>query len=148
MAQESSEGGMVALYGVAIGDALSTKKKEQTPTDKLVMLRDQAKAIINTQGDLVAALRDLETEIARRGDAKAAPVPAVERLVAQIDGLALSDKVKGEIEQALQKAVMAEIAKIDKGGDMVASPLSQIKAFGSGTGGHTAGITIAARSLK
>jgi hypothetical protein len=145
MAQKSSEGGMVALYGVAIGDALSPTKKEQTPTDKLVMLRDHASAIVSTQGDLVAALRDLEAEIARRGGGKAAPVATSERFIAQIDGLALSDKLKGEIEQALQKAVMAEIAKIDKGGDMVASPLSQIQAFGSGIGGHTAGIVIAAR---
>ena len=33
-------------------------------------------------------------------------------------------------------------------GDMVASPLSQIKAFGFGSGGHTAGIAIVARNLK
>ena len=43
--------------------------------------------------------------------------------------------MKSDIEQALQKAVMAEIAKLDTRGDMVASPLSQIKAFGPGSAG-------------
>lgn len=148
MAKTSFAGGMIALYGVAIGNALSSMSKGQTSIDELIVLRDQAKAIVDAQGDLVAALRELEAEIGRRGGAKSAPEPASERFVAQIDGLALPDKVKGEIEQALQKAVMAEIAKIDTGGDMVASPLARIKAFGPGIGWHTPGIAIVARNLN
>ena len=144
MAVKSRPGGMQLLYGVSIGDALA---KGQTSTDDLVLLRDQTEAIVGAQGDLVAALKELDAEIDRRGGAKAAP-PASERFVAQIDGLALSDKVKSEIEKQLQGAVMKEIAKLDTRGDMVASPLSQIKAFGFGSGGHTAGIAIVARNLK
>jgi hypothetical protein len=148
MAERSFPGSIIALYGVAIGNALSAFSKGQTSLADLVLLRDQAKAIVGTQGDLVAALKKLEAEIARRGGAEAALAPASERFVAQIDGLALSDKVKAEIEQALQKAVMTEIAKLDARGDMVASPLSQIKAFGPGLGWRTPGIAIVARQLN
>ena len=148
MAEKSYPGGMIALYGVAIGNALSALGKGHASVDDLLALRDQAKAIVDAQGDLVAALRELDAEIARRGGAKAAPAPASERFVAQIDGLALPYKVKAEIEQALQKAVMAEIAKLDTHGDMIASPLSQIKAFGPGLGWHTPGIAIVARALN
>ena len=42
----------------------------------------------------------------------------------------------------------AEIAKLDTGGDMVASPLSAIKAFGPGIGWHTPGIAIVAKQLN
>lgn len=146
---ESWTGGVVMVYGVAIGNALTALAKGQTSADKLVLLRDQTRAIVGAQGDLVAALKELDAEIARRGTgAKAAPAPASERFVAQIDGLALPDKVKTEIEQSLQKTVMAEIAKLDTGGDMVASPLSQIRAFGPGLGWRTPGIAIVARNLN
>jgi hypothetical protein len=148
MAEKSFAGGVIALYGVAIGNALSSLSKGQASVDQLVMLRDQAKAIVAAQGDLVAALRELEAEIARRGGTKAAPEPASERFVAQIDGLNLPDKAKADVEQALQKAVMAEIAKIDTKGDMVASPLAKIGPFGFGLGSHTAGIAIVARNLN
>ncbi|HEY6832353.1 MAG TPA: DUF1843 domain-containing protein [Pseudolabrys sp.] len=148
MAEKSFAGGMIALYGVAIGNALSPLSKGQTSVDDLVALRDQAKAIVTSQGDLVAALRELEAEIARRGGVKGPPEPASERFVAQIDGLALPDAIKAEIEQSLQTAVMAEIAKIDTGGDMVASPLSTIKSFGLGLGSRTPGIAIVARNLN
>jgi uncharacterized protein GlcG (DUF336 family) len=148
MAVKSGTGGMVALYGVAIGDALAAHAKGKIPVDELLMLRDQTKAIVDAQGDLVAALRELDAEIVRRGaGAKAASTAASERFVAQIDGFALPDKVKAELEQALQKAVMTEIAKLDTGGDMVASPLSQIKAFGFGGGRHTPGIVIAPQNF-
>lgn len=148
MAIPSFAGGMIALYGIAIGNALNNLTKGQTSIDDLIMLRDQAKAIVESQGDLVAALRELEAEIVRRGGAKAAPEPESERFVAQIDGVAIPDKLKADIEQALQKAVMAEIAKLDAGGDMIASPLSAIKAFGPGIGWHTPGIAIVARKLN
>lgn len=148
MAEKSFPGAVIALYGMAIGNALSALSKGQTSADELVMLRDQAKAIVDAQGDLVAALKELDAEIARRGGIKAAPAPPSERFVAQIDGLVLSDKMKAEIEQSLQKAVMAEIAKLDTRGDMVASPLSQIKSFGPGLGWRTPGIAIIARNLN
>ena len=73
MAVKSHPGGMIALYGVAIGNALSALSKGQTSIDELVALRDQAKTIVDAQGDLVAALRELDAEIGRRGGAKAAP---------------------------------------------------------------------------
>ena len=145
MAIKSRTGGMQLLYGVTIGDALA---KGQASADELVMLRDQTKAIVDAQGDLVAALKELEAEIDRRGGAEAAPPPASERFVAQIEGLTLSDKVKSEIEKELQTSVMKEIAKLDTRGDMVASPLAQIKAFGPGFGSHTPGIAIVARNLR
>jgi hypothetical protein len=148
MAEKSFAGGMMALYGVAIGNALSKVTKGQASVEDLVTLRDQAKVIVAAQGDLVAALGELETEIARRGTVKAGPEPASERFVAQIDGLSLPDSTKAEIEKSLQTAAMAEIAKIDTGGDMVASPLSRIKAFGPGIGSHTPGIAIVARHLN
>lgn len=148
MAEKSFPGAMMMAYGLAIAHVLSAQRKGQTSTEELVALRDQAKATVDAQGDLVAALRELDAEIARRGGAKAAPEPAGERFVAQIDGLALPDKAKADIEQALHQAVMAEIAKIDTKGDMIASPLSQIKAFGPGLGSHTPGIAIVARHLN
>ena len=141
MAEESYPSGTMMEYGVAIGDAISAMQKGQTSPEQLFLLRDQVRAIVGTQGDLVAALKELDAEIDRRGGTKAAPTPASERFVAQIDGLALSDKLKAEIEQSLQKAVMKEIARLDSGGDMVASPLSRIKSF-PGVGGHTAGLWI------
>lgn len=147
MAEKSFPGGMIALYGVAIGNAL-LHSKGQTSVDDLIALRDQTKMIVDAQGDLVAALRELDAEIDRRGGAKAAPPPPSERFVAQIDGLALPDKAKADIEQALQKAVMAEIAKLDTHGDMVVSPLSQIKAFGLGLGGRTPGLVAFRRDLN
>lgn len=146
MAERSFAGGMIALYGVAIGNALSPQSKGQTSVDDLIMLRDQTRAIVDAQGDLVTALSELEAEIARRGGAKAEP-PAEERFIAQIDGLTLPDAVKVEIEQSLYKAVMAEIARLDTGGDMVATPLSKAKLAPSITapffpGGTTMGLVV------
>lgn len=132
-------GGTIMVYGVAIGNALAAAAKGPASVDDLVSLRDHARQIVGVQGDLVAALNALDAEIAKRGGAKAEPVPEVERFVAQIDGAPLSEELKTEIEQAIQKAVTAEIAKLDTRGDMVATPLSQIKAFGSGPGSHIYG---------
>lgn len=123
MAEKSVISANIAPYGIAIGNALS---KSTTPMDELVALRDRAREIVNAQGDLAAAVKALDAEIAGRGTAKEAP-PAGERFVAQIEGLALPAKLKAEIEQSLQKAVMAEIAKIDTGGDLVATPLSKAR---------------------
>jgi hypothetical protein len=144
MAEKTVAGGMMMPYGVAIGNALS---KAETSTDELLALRDHARAIVDAQGDLVAALKTLDAEIDNRGAGKAASAP-VERFVAQIEGVALPDRVKAEIEQAIQKAVTAEIAKIDTGGDMIATPLSQIRNFGIGLGSHTPGLYLVSRNLN
>ncbi|WP_315736083.1 MULTISPECIES: hypothetical protein [unclassified Bradyrhizobium] len=135
----SFAGGTMMVYGVAIGNALAAAAKGPASIDDLVSLRDHAHQIVGVQGDLVAALTALDAEIAKRGGAKAAPAPEMERFVAQIDGGPLSGQLKSEIEQAIQKAVTAEIAKLDTRGDMVATPLSQIKAFGAGPGSQIYG---------
>src|SRR5713226_4354723 len=144
MADKSIPGGTMMPYGVAIGDALS---RTDASTDELVALRDSAHAIVSAQGDLVAALKALDAEIGDRGAGKTASTPVVERFVAQIDGVPLPDAVKAEIEQAIQQAVSAEIAKIDTGGDMVATPLSALKAFGGGIGSRTTGLYLVNRNL-
>lgn len=134
MAEKSWAGGMIALYGVAIGNALTARG---TSTDDLVALRDQVRTIVDAQGDLVAALKELDTEIGRRKDAATVSAPPQERFIAQIDGLALSDDLKVELEQSIKDAVMSELGKIDTRGDLVAAPLSgsKIGDFG-GLGAH------------
>lgn len=123
MAEKSVTSANIAPYGIAIGNALS---KSATPMNELIALRDRARDIVNAQGDLAAAVKALDAEIASRGAAKAAP-PAGERFVAQINGVTLPEKLRAEIEKSLQTAMMAEIAKLDTGGDLVATPLSKAK---------------------
>jgi hypothetical protein len=143
MAEKSFQTANIALYGVAIGDALSGLANGQRSIDDVIQLRDQVKLIVDAQGDLVAALKDLNIEIERRGAVQAEP-PS-ERFVAQIDGLAMPAKLRADICQALQKAVLAEVAKLDSGGDMIATPLSELRTFGSGVGSSTGGVAIVAR---
>jgi hypothetical protein len=146
MADQSNPGGMMMPYGVAIGNALS---RADASTEELLALRDQAQAIVGAQGDLVAALKALDAAIDGRTPAtKATATPAVERFVAQIEGVALPEAVKAEIDQAIQKAVSAEIAKIDTGGDMVATPLSAMRDFGGGFGSRTPGLYLVSRKLN
>ncbi|MGC2776032.1 MAG: hypothetical protein WA418_10405 [Bradyrhizobium sp.] len=148
-AKTSWTGGMIMVYGAAVGNALNALAKGQAPTDDLLLLRDQAKAIVDAQGDLVAALKALDAEITKRGTGgKALAAPAAERFVAQIDGLALSDKMKADIEQAIQKAVMAEVAQLDTKGDLVSTPLSKSAQFGLGEGSRTAGLYLVAQNLN
>jgi hypothetical protein len=137
MADKSIASGMMMPYGLAIGNAL---RKPDVSIDELVALRDHAQAIVSAQGDLVAGLKSLDDAIATRGTVEAAAAPVSERFVAQIDGLALPDALKAELEQAIQKAVIAEIAKIDTAGEMVATPLSKIRDFGFGPGSRTPGL--------
>jgi hypothetical protein len=143
----SFPGGMQMVYGIGIGDALAAVAKGRASADGLVALRDQARAIVGAQGDLVAALQALDAEIARRG-ATAPAAPVVERFVAEIDGVALPAKVKDEIEKAIQQVVAVEIAKIDTGGDMVETPLSKLGKFGSGIGGRTPGRYLVNKNLN
>ena len=57
-------GGLVKPYGVAISDAL---KDPKSTSEQLTALRDSARKLLKEQGDLPAALKKLEAEIARRG---------------------------------------------------------------------------------
>lgn len=59
-----ASGGNVKPYGVAISDAL---KDPKSSLDQLNALRDSARALLKVTGDLPAALKKLEAEIARRG---------------------------------------------------------------------------------
>jgi hypothetical protein len=133
-------------YGIAVGDAISASQKGLVSTETLGALRDQVSTIVGAQGDLIAALKELDAEISRRGGKLGNPEPEGDRFVAQITGLVIPDALRADVCQALQKAVMAEIAKLDKGGDMIATPLSQLRSFGSGFGSKTGGIAIMARA--
>ena len=137
----------MAPYRIGIGNALS---KSTTPTQELVALRDQARDVVRAQGDLVAALKALNAEIARRGAGSKAAPSAGERFVAQVEGLAIPAAITKEIEEAIEKVVLMEIARLDTGGDFVATPLSQIRSFGSvsGPGRHTAGRFISPKNLR
>jgi hypothetical protein len=139
--------GMQMVYGIGIGDALAAVAKGRGSADDLMALRDHARAIVGAQGDLVAALKALDAEIAKRG-ATAPAAPAVERFVAEIDGVALPEKAKDDIEKAIQQAVAVEIAKIDSGGDMVETPLSKLGPFGVGIGARTPGRYLVNKNLK
>jgi len=145
MAENSNPGGTMMEYGVAVGDAISASQSGRVSPEQLIQLRDQVSAVVGAQGDLVAALKELDAEIVRRGGDKVPPEPAGERFVAQINGLAVPDDLRANVCEALQRAVIAEIAKLDSGGDMVATPLSRLRSFGSGFGSKTGGIAIAAR---
>lgn len=141
MTQKSTPTGMIMPYGVAIGDALS----RDASTDELIALRHQANAIVNAQGDLIAALKALDEAIAARGGREAAV--ASERFVVQIDGVGLAADVKKAIDHAIQKAVTTEIAKIDGGADLVSTPLSAIRNFGFGPGAHTPGLYLVNKNI-
>ena len=141
--------GMQMVYGVGLGDALAAVAAGRASPGDLVSLRNHASAIVGAQGDLVAALKALDAEIAKRGTTKAAPAAvSVERFVAEIDGVALPDKVKDEIETAIQKAVATELAKIDTRGDMVEAPLSKIATFGVGIGARIRGRYLVNKNLN
>lgn len=142
MAEKPISTGMMMPYGVAIGNALG---KPDASLDELVALRDHAQSIVSSQGDLVAAVKALDDAIGQAQDRGGAPVS--ERFVAQIEGLSLSDAVKSEIDQAIQKAVSAEIAKIDTAGELVATPLSNIRDFGFGPGSRTPGYYLVSKNL-
>jgi len=145
MAQRSDTNGNMAPYGIGIGDALS---RSSTTTEELLAWRDRARQLVGTQGDLVGALTALNAEIERRGaGGKAAPSTG-ERFVAQVEGLAIPAAMTAEIEVAIEKAVLMEMAKLDTGGDVVATPLSKIRAFAAGPGGHTAGRYISLKNVR
>lgn len=145
MTLKSVNNANIAPYGIGIGNALS---KRSTTTEELIAWRHRAREIVGAQGDLVAALKALETEIARRDrKVKAAPWTG-EKFVVQIEGLMIPSPVIEEVEMAIEKAVLAEIAKLDAGGDVVATPLSQVRSFGSGLGTRTPGRYISLKSMR
>jgi Domain of unknown function (DUF1843) len=143
MARTSVPGGMVLVYGVAIGNALATSG---ATVEELITLRSHAQALVDGQGDITSALSALDKEIANRGgqgSAKSAPPaadPSSERFMVQVDGLAISPDARQRIEQAINNAVKTAIAGHDSAGDLVITPLSQIKSFGGRLGGATAGM--------
>lgn len=55
--------GYSVLYGVGIGDAL---RNPGTTDEELATLLEHGQAVLKQQGDLKAALAQLEEEIARR----------------------------------------------------------------------------------
>lgn len=142
MAQQSYPGGVMLVYGVAIGGALA---RGTAAMEELIALRSHAKAIVDAQGDLASALTALDKEIISRGGPggeKSAPPEAApgERFVVQIVGLPIPPAAKTRIESAINDVVRAAIAKMDHGGDLVITPLSQIKSYGGGLGGATSGM--------
>ncbi|WP_315736084.1 MULTISPECIES: DUF1843 domain-containing protein [unclassified Bradyrhizobium] len=143
MAKEGVPGGVVPLYGLAIGNALASGG---ITLDELVTLRSHAKAIVDAQGDLVSAVNALDEEIVKRGGQAAAkgaaPVEVVpsERFTVQITGLPIEPQARQSIEQAVNNAVKAAVAAHDSGGDLKITALSQIQSFGGTHGGATAGL--------
>lgn len=140
-------GGMMLLYGVMISQALRAKA---VSVQELMILRDQVQATVDAQGNLVEALAELEAEIGRRGGAAAAAPrgsstgskDASKRFLIDVSGLSIPDSVVARIELRLKDAVVEELAKVDNGGDLVATPLSETKTWGGGLGGALAGMFI------
>jgi hypothetical protein len=135
MATKSFPGGYIPLYAVAIGNAIASPSSS---VDELLALRSQAQAIVEGHGDLASALTALDKEIAGRGGPVSATGTPPDRFVVQIDGLKISPDAKQKIEQAINDAVKTTLAHHDLG-KLTITPLSQIKSFGAGLGGATAG---------
>lgn len=146
MVDKGFAGGMMLAYGAAIGSALA---KGNASTEELLALRSQAKAVLDAQGDLVSALSALDEEITRRGGppaskgiaARAAASPS-ERFVIQFVDVPLAPESKQNIERAIAEAVKTTLAKADTLGDLAVTPLSEMKTFGAGLGGATAGLFV------
>lgn len=137
-------GGMMMLYGVMISDALRAKG---VTLPELVILRDQVQAVVSAQGNLLEGLGALEAEIARRsvgtgtkGEPPAAPAVTSPRFVLHLLDLDLPASAVERIEQRIGELALEEIAKLDTKGDYALTPLSGMKAWGGGWGGHTAGM--------
>ena len=69
-------------YGIAVGDAISASQRGQASTEKLGALRDQVGAIVGAQGDLIAALKELDAELATL--APDTPGDAIQNIVFEI----------------------------------------------------------------
>jgi Domain of unknown function (DUF1843) len=136
MVTTSYPGGFIPLYGVAIGNAIASPTSS---VDELLALRSQAQAIVEGHGDLASAVVALDKEIASRGGPASATGTPPDRFVVQIDGLKIPSDAKLKIESAINDAVKSTLARHDVG-TVTSTPLSQIKSFGAGLGGATAGM--------
>jgi Domain of unknown function (DUF1843) len=142
MAKEGAQGGTVLVYGVAIGNAIAARS---ATIDELLALRSHAKSIVDAQGDLVSALTALDKEIADRGGAAGEirafvqPTPS-DRFVVDVLGLPIPPDAKRRLEAVVNETVKTVLARHDVGGDLVITPLSQIRSYGAGLGGATAGM--------
>jgi hypothetical protein len=148
MPEKGFPGGVMLVYGVAIGGAVA---RGNATLEELVALRSHAKAIVDAQGDLASALTVLDKEIVSRGGstgAKSAPPQPTpgERFVVQILGLPIPPDAKQRIEEVINETVTNALARHDTGGDLVITPLSQIKSFGGRLGGGTAGMIASPRN--
>jgi hypothetical protein len=54
---------IIVLYAASISDAL----RSNASNEELITLREHARAVLEQQGDLAAALKDLEAELESRG---------------------------------------------------------------------------------
>lgn len=133
--------GMVMAYGVFIAHALKAKG---VTVQELAILRDQVRATVEAQGDLVQGLADLDKAIGERGGeagakslastsgtgepAAASGIGLPRRFLLQVLGLSLPDEAVQAIEKRLADVALEEIAKIDNSRELVATPLSEVKA--------------------
>ena len=136
MATKSFSAGIVPPYGVAIGNAIASPS---TTVDELMALRSQAQAIVEGHGDLTAAVSALDREIASRGGPATASGAPPSRFVVETVGLTIPHDAKLKIEQAINDAVKTTLARHDSG-PIAITPLSQLRTFGAGLGGATAGM--------
>lgn len=143
MAQEPKPMGMVLMYGAAIGFALM---KGDVPTEELVELRQQAKNLVSEQGSLHEALTALEDEISKRKDApparKGRPELSGEKFVIDLPDIGLTAAQRDSLQARLRDVVLEELAAVDTGGDLTATALSDLKFWGPGDGGTTAGMIV------
>lgn len=142
-------GGVIALYGVWVAQALRTKG---VSVEELKVLRDQVHAVVSTQGDLGAALAELDREIEKRGGDKQGGDKGrgggtAQRFVVHVAGVPLDEGQTGRIEKRLGEVMLEELGRIDNRGDFVATPLSQVETWGAGLGGRTPGIYIQMRQF-
>lgn len=121
-------GGMVQLYGVAIGDALY---KGDAPTEDLLKLRQQTRETLAQFGDLHSALNDIEKELSKRGaEAKDGPVTD-HHFYVRISGFLMGDAKKSEIENKIGELIAEAMATVDTGGVGKITPFSSINSYGA-----------------
>lgn len=138
MPEKGSPSSIMILYGVAIGDALARKNRN---VDELIELRNQANVLLGNYGDLASAVKELDAEIEKSGGASKSVESSSNRFAIVVDGLPLSKSILATIEDKIRELVLSEVAKTDFKGDLIATPLSEIKTFG-GMGGATMGLIV------
>jgi hypothetical protein len=141
MAQNSSggSGGMQLLYGVWIDQALKAKG---TSIEELKLLREQTHAAVEAQGNLVEALQALDKELEKRGAKPDTSKGAVRSVLVQIFDIDVPRATSQRLEERCKAAALEELGKLDLRGDLATTPISDVRAFGLGGGGHTGGAAI------